>query len=260
MKLSIITINYNNAYGLEKTISSIVKFLTSDIEYIVIDGASTDNSIDIIQKYSNKINWYSEPDSGIYNAMNKGIKHANGEYILFINSGDIIHDIQYIPSIIKDLNTTDFIYTNLKIAENDDEGYIKLYPPTLSIKYFLEDTLPHTATFIKKELFEKYGFYDENMKICSDWAFFFKLICFENCTYKHMDTCFSTFYIDGVSSKVENRQLVWKEREMFIKKELPLLYTLYIDWMERKNEMYRLKVSRSIRFIKKIGLLKWFNI
>lgn len=260
MILSIITINYNNACGLEKTISSIVKLLTPNIEYIVIDGASTDNSIDIIKNYSDKISyWVSEPDSGIYNAMNKGIKESKGEYILFINSGDIIHNSQFISSYISELKDADIIYCNLKIEGNNINS-IKEYPDSLDIKYFLEDTLPHPASFIKRELFHKYGYYNENMKICSDWAFFFRLICFENCTYKYVSSDFSTFYIDGISSNLENREAVWKERRLYIKEELPLLYNLYIDWIQKKDELYKLKCSRSIRFMKKLSFLKWFNV
>ncbi len=89
MKLSIITINKNNAYGLRKTIQSVINQTYSNIEYIIIDGASTDGSIDVIKKFEDKIDWWaSEPDTGIYNAMNKGIKIATGDYCQFLNSGD----------------------------------------------------------------------------------------------------------------------------------------------------------------------------
>ncbi|MDR2910496.1 MAG: glycosyltransferase [Bacteroidales bacterium] len=89
MKLSIITINLNNVAGLQKTIESVVKQTFTDYEYIVIDGGSTDGSADIIKQHANKITyWVSEPDKGIYNAMNKGIRVAKGEYCLFLNSGD----------------------------------------------------------------------------------------------------------------------------------------------------------------------------
>ena len=93
MKLSIITINRNNAIGLEQTIKSVISLKYSNFEYIVIDGASTDNSIDIIRKYASSITfWISEPDKGIYNAMNKAVDFASGEYIFFLNSGDIFTD------------------------------------------------------------------------------------------------------------------------------------------------------------------------
>jgi len=263
MKLSIITINRNNAIGLDKTIASIYRQLTAGIEYIVIDGASSDNSVDVIKKYSDHISyWISEKDSGIYNAMNKGIKQAKGEYILFVNSGDVLLEKDNISNSVEEhIHGEDFIYFNLEIANSEtNESYVKSYPDTLDIKYFLEDTVPHTATFIRRETFEKFGLYSEKMKICSDWAFFFKTICFENASYKHVDNYFSRFYTDGISSDKNNYKIVWDERRSFIKNELPLLYTLYDDWMIKKGELYKLKCARSIRLIKRVGLLKWFNI
>ena len=93
MKLSIITINFNDAKGLEKTIQSVINQTYKDFEYIVVDGASTDGSVDVIKKYSNKLtHWVSEPDTGIYNAMNKGTRMASGEYCLYLNSGDFLAD------------------------------------------------------------------------------------------------------------------------------------------------------------------------
>ena len=262
MKLSIITINYNNAEGLIKTIESVITQNNINFEYIIVDGASTDGSVDIINNYSDKItHWVSEPDSGIYNAMNKGIKYATGEYILFMNSGDIILETANLNSLINKHTTgEDFIYFDMQIFKFEDNNYLKSYPEILDIKYFLEDTLPHMATFIKRDIFYKLGLYNEEMKICSDWAFFFKCICFEKCTFKHVNTYFSRFYEDGISSKPENRNLVWAEREEFIKRELPHLHALYLDWLEKKQQLYKLKTSVSIRFIKKVGLLKWFKI
>lgn len=98
MKFSIITINYNNCEGLEKTIQSVIEQSYKGYEYIVIDGGSTDGSIDIIKKYEPSITfWVSEKDSGIYNAMNKGIRHSTGEYLNFMNSGDTFYE----PEVLK---------------------------------------------------------------------------------------------------------------------------------------------------------------
>ncbi|GHV16754.1 hypothetical protein FACS1894169_10930 [Bacteroidia bacterium] len=111
MKLSIITINYNNLSGLKRTVESIIPHHRRDMEYLVIDGGSTDGSADIIKKNGDKINyWVSEPDSGIYNAMNKGIRQAKGEYILFINSGDTIRPNANIKFITSQLTGEDIIF------------------------------------------------------------------------------------------------------------------------------------------------------
>ena len=100
MTLSIITINYNNAAGLEKTIKSVISQTCKRYEFIIIDGGSKDGSKDIIEKYQDQITyWVSEPDNGIYNAMNKGVKVAKGEYCIFMNSGDIFVDNDVIRDV-----------------------------------------------------------------------------------------------------------------------------------------------------------------
>ena len=100
MKYSIITINYNNKDGLEKTILSVINQTCQDFEYIIIDGGSTDGSVDVIKKYADRIDyWVSEPDKGIYNAMNKGIIKAKGEYLNFMNSGDCFYDNEVLSNV-----------------------------------------------------------------------------------------------------------------------------------------------------------------
>ena len=125
-KLSIITINRNNAAGLRKTIESVVSQTYTDFEYIIIDGASTDGSVEVIKEYAEatlpcgeglgeRLYWVSEPDKGIYNAMNKGILKAQGEYLLFLNSGDWLVDKDVIKSFI-DLNIINDIVNNFYIV------------------------------------------------------------------------------------------------------------------------------------------------
>ncbi len=137
MKVSIITINYNNVAGLEKTINSVISNDLYDIEYIVIDGNSTDGSIDVIKKYESKINfWISKPDSGIYNAMNKGIRQATGQYILFVNSGDVIKKDCDLQSIISQITGEDIVYFDMEIADSiSNTSYIKQYPNNPDFKF-----------------------------------------------------------------------------------------------------------------------------
>lgn len=260
MRLSIITVNRNNSAGLEKTIQSIAGSANLDFEYIIIDGNSSDTSVEVIKKYEKSVSyWLSEPDSGIYNAMNKGIKVSTGDYLLFLNSGDTFEQNIDLHNIIQQLGSNeDLIYFDLVICLKNGMNQIKHYPTLLNFKYFAEDSLPHMATFIKKQLFSEYGLYDEQMKICADWAFFMKAVC-GGCSYKHIPECFSVFYDGGISSTHENFRLIGEERNDFIKKEYPLLYSFYADWMFKKQEIYRMKTSKSIRFLQKIGLLKWFN-
>lgn len=227
MKISIITINYNNSEGLERTINSIQNQSLSDFEYLIIDGNSTDNSVEIIEKYSEKIDfWITEPDSGVYNAMNKGIKQAKGEYLLFINSGDYLKDNDSLRNAVPYLSKSDIIYFDLCVIHND-QCELKKYPDSISMKYLLKDTLPHPASFIKKNLFIRYGLYDESYKIISDWIFFFKAILLKKATYKHVNIFFSIFIFDGMSSKGENFELIFKEKERFYYENLSFVRRIY---------------------------------
>lgn len=262
MKLSIITINYNNASGLEQTIQSIISRSSQGFEYLVIDGASSDGSADIIKKYADKITyWISERDSGIYNAMNKGIKQAKGEYILFINSGDILLDNCDINSLINRMTGEDLIYYNLDLFDVENNTHLlKTYPDFLDFKHFVSDSLPHAATFIKKELFDKHGLYSEKMRIVSDWAFFMDMVCLKECTYTHINDYFSSFNSDGISSNAESRELILAEKNEHIDLNYKLYVSIYKEWLTNRQELYKLKTSVSVRFIKKIGLLKWLKL
>lgn len=262
MKLSIITINYNNAKGLKRTVNSIVNQRNENFEYIIIDGNSTDESVAVINNFNQHITyWSSEPDTGIYNAMNKGLHIAKGEYVLFLNSGDRLKENADLNSLINDLTGEDLIYFNLEVSDTDNNrSFEKTYPDTLDFKYFAEDTLPHMGSFIKRQFLIQHGGYSEKMKIVSDWAFFIDAVCLYNCTYKHINDSFSIFYLDGISSGKDSQNLLMEERNNHIAQSYKLYNSLYKDWMESKQELYRLKHSVSIKGLKKIGLLKWLSI
>jgi Glycosyltransferases involved in cell wall biogenesis len=196
MKLSIITINLNNAEGLRKTIESVISQTFTDLEYIVIDGASTDGSLDIIKQYAGRINyWISEADTGIYNAMNKGIKVAKGEYVLFLNSGDWFVDQDVLCDFSSINCNSDIITGNLIILDDSGTTQLHIAPDQeqLSFNTFTRGSLPHQASFIKRTLFDKYGLYDETYKIVSDKDFFIKALIVNNCSYEHIDRVISCF-------------------------------------------------------------------
>lgn len=216
MRISIITINFNNREGLSKTIESVVNQTYNNIQYIVIDGGSTDGSVDVIKAYADKIDfWVSEPDRGIYNAMNKGIDVAEGEYCLFLNSGDYLFDEKVIELITPNLGLEDFVIGRILFLDSDTYSFVK-YP--ISMLKFYNSSIPHPATFIKKELFlsEKY---DEDLKIVSDWKFFLKKIVIEECSYKIIDNIIACFNSDGISSC--NKLLVEEEREKVLQELIP---------------------------------------
>ena len=157
--LSIITINLNNADGLERTIESVLNQTYNDYEYIIIDGASNDKSVEIIKKYSHRVtHWISEKDSGIYNAMNKGIKLANGKYCQFLNSGDLLFDNNTLSNIFKSSHNDDIIYGNIMFNYMNGITLLAKMPRVITLKNMIRSTIWHPGSFIKRSLFNNTGF------------------------------------------------------------------------------------------------------
>jgi len=246
-KLSIITVNRNNAGGLRKTIDSVTAQTFTGYEFIIIDGASEDESPSIINVHAGKLTyWISEPDNGTYAAMNKGIRAATGEYCLFLNSGDfLIH-----PGVLEDIFnkdiTADIISGNvLKIRPNNKYRRVSS-PESVSLHKLCIHSLPHQATLIRRSLFEETGYYNESYRIVSDWEFFLKALVIQGKSYQHIDLDFSYFRIGGVSSSSENFALSREESFDCLKRLFPKMAN---DLME-----YRLFYSSS--FGQMITLIK----
>lgn len=254
--ISIITINYNNAAGLERTIRSVVSQSYPDMEYLVIDGNSTDGSKEVINRYADKISYsISEKDSGIYNAMNKGISKATGRYLLFVNSGDELIHPHGISTAAPHLNGEGLVYFNL-ILQTENGQETKRYPNTLSFDYFLHESLPHPASFIKRELFTLYGPYNESYKIVSDWAFFLLIVCKYNASYKHVNETFSVFFLDGISSSEQSRKLIEAEKKQIVEQEFPLFVSMLDELKEGKEVKRIFESSRLIRLFRSFGFLR----
>lgn len=255
--ITIITINYNNLEGLKKTIASVVKQTWTDFEHIVIDGGSNDGSVEYLKTLDDRVNWVSEPDKGVYHAMNKGVKKANGEYLLFLNSGDHFYSVKVLEQNNEFISNEDIIYFNLQVIDKKKK-FIKDYPETLSFSYFVKDTLPHPATFIKKELFESVGLYDENLKIVSDWKWFIKAVCNYNVSYKKMDAILSTFYLDGISADPKSRNLIVTERQSVLNSEYAAYNQDIDDVIKYRSIISGLRRSRTIKLLIKLGFLNKF--
>jgi glycosyltransferase involved in cell wall biosynthesis len=227
--LTIITINYNNVDGLEKTMNSVFNQTYVEYEYIVIDGGSTDGSYEVLQNYDEKINyWISEKDKGIYNAMNKGIETSSGRYLLFLNSGDFLINDEVLEKASKELfNDFDFISGNLEYLTENGNLYIRKHPEKLTFSYLVSKTVSHPSTFIKREIFTQYGLYNETLKIVSDWEFFFKALGLNGATFKSIDITITHFDMSGISS-IE-LDLVNQEKELVFKKYLPTIYNSDFD-------------------------------
>ena len=203
MKLSIITINYNNASGLKETFESIKKQTCRDFEYVVVDGNSNDGSKEVIEEYQECISkWVSEPDTGIYNAMNKGAKMSSGEYMLFLNSGDFLHSDNVIDKLLNEQFDEDIVCCSM-FSFNEKSNHLCLPPKNVSLYTFIGGgSMLHPSTLIKRSIFDKVGGYIEKYKIISDWCFFVDSMVVCKCTYKVYDyivlTSFNEF---GISSK-----------------------------------------------------------
>ena len=214
MKLSIVTINLNNKAGLRKTIDSVIAQTCKDFEWIIIDGGSTDESKELIEKYADYISyWVSEPDKGIFHAMNKGILASCGEYLLFLNSGDYLYDSDVLHNVLPLLTGCDFYVGR---EQRNVENYIwdKNLSTTKEICLATLSFLPHQCTFIQRSIFTKYGFYHDELKFSSDWYLVYKALILGNATISKIPVLVSVFEGNGVSainwrdSKEEREQLI----------------------------------------------------
>lgn len=231
MILSIITINRNNASGLEKTMKSVLAQTFKEFEYVVIDGASTDGSIDIIEKlepqFEGMLKWISESDSGIYNAMNKGIRMATGDYIQVLNSGDNFADNTVVESMINALgqaNCLDILYGNMIKVWPDGRKFKDICggKKGLSMMDFYCGTLNHNCAYIRRSLFDKFGLYDENLKICSDWEWYLKAIPLGGIKPVYVDIDVTHFDMTGISeSREDSKSIIIQERRKVLEELIP---------------------------------------
>lgn len=237
MKLSIITINFNNKLGLENTIKSIICQTFTDYEYIIIDGGSVDGSVDVIKKYEPHIDyWVSEKDNGIYNAMNKGVKVAHGDYCLFMNSSDTLFEPKTLQDVFsKDINE-DIIYGNLMAS-----GRIQKAVDKITFRNLLTHTIGHQSSFIKRTLLLNNP-YDESLKIVSDWKFFFQELIINNASYRRISTVIAVFDVTGVS--MSNQQYLIQERDRELKKIFPpIVYEEICRYFGVNDKYYELFIN-----------------
>ena len=331
MKLSIITINYNNAEGLRKTMESVLAQTYTEIEYIIVDGASTDGSVDVIRELATRptIKWVSEKDTGIYNAMNKGLEIALGkrvvnddhtsspnspiassphrlsDYIQILNSGDILaaddvtdrmmaaleenvkqqhqqqntnnHSVMEQHTITANENNTlspyrliassplencpAIFYGNM-IKEYLNGRRVKDtcgggdYTPELFL-YFYKGTLNHDCAYIRRDLFEKYGLYNEEMKICSDWEWYVRAIVLggEKTVYTNIDV--TVFDMTGISeSNGKNKDIILKERREYLESILPAAvlrdYDKFTFPILQYQRLKKWKLWRVVHFVERV--------
>ena len=223
MKISIATINFNNAVGLKKTIESVAAQTYREYEHIIVDGNSTnDDSVKIIQEYDYQqrsaqpqtsnpiIRWISDIDKGIYAAMNKGVRMAQGEYILMLNSGDTLVDEHVLERIVPQLDGTDIVHGNT-IEERDgknvqNSGYGR---SEITMHDVMEGNFLHQASFCRRDLFVRYGYFDESYTIVADKKFFMTCLGLHDASFKYIDIDVANFDTTGISSATSGE---WDEK------------------------------------------------
>lgn len=247
MKITIITVSFNCEKTIEQTINSVLLQTYKDIEYIIIDGNSSDNTVNIIKKYEKNISyWISEPDSGIYNAMNKGIKKATGEYIQFLNSDDALvseETIELVCNALKKYGYPDILSAAIWMV--DEKNCIqKIGGNNINLDDIKNGiNIPHPGMFMKREILNEYGF-NENYKIVSD----FDLVL--RCAFANKSFCFIkepvVFFSDvGISSN----------NEILLNKEYNIILSKYI-----KNKKVIKKENKIKSFLKSTNLIKYIRL
>ena len=231
MILSIITINYNNAAGLRKTLASVASQTYRNIEHIIVDAASTDGSVAVIREYEQTLTahhspftviWTSEKDNGIYDGMNRGIRKATGDYIQILNSGDILASDDVTERMMNALihNTSvEILYGNMVHVDAQGKPISRSSMVEYSLRQYFSSTMNHDCCYIRRDLFEKYGLYDESLKIVSDWKWFLKVIGLGYVKPVYVDIDVTHFDMSGISER--NLALRNQERRQVLEELIP---------------------------------------
>ncbi len=220
-KLSVITINFNDFKGLQKTIESVINQTYLNYEFIIIDGGSNDDSKSVIERYQSKItHWVSEKDNGIYDAMNKGILKSSGEYLLFLNSGDYLINSNVLKKVFILNPQEDVLYGELIFDFGNKNKKKAKLPKQLTALHLFKDNIWHPASFIKKELFKMYGYYNMTYKIAADYDFFFKTIVVNKVSTKYIDFPITVYDTSGLSSNSASLKKINDERKKIHKRYL----------------------------------------
>lgn len=218
MRISIITVTYNRAHVITRAIEGVLRQKYKDYEYIIVDGASKDNTTDILKKYEPKfegrMRWISEPDKGLYDAINKGIRMAKGDVVGIINSDDYFHRDDTFDIIAKafEAPNIDAIYAESRHEKaNGDEYQTKSGKSFRKWKMRIGMMPSHQTFYAKRELFDKYGAYKTDYKITADFELLLRFIYLNKVNVKYIPEALFTFSLGGVSTTLSNKMLVNKE-------------------------------------------------
>jgi glycosyltransferase involved in cell wall biosynthesis len=211
--VSIITVSYNSLRTIKNTISSVLAQTYHHIEYIVVDGASTDGTIDIIRSFGDRISQFiSEPDNGIYDALNKGIRLAKGDIVGILNSDDFFYDNSVIENIAESFSdeSIEAIFGDAQFVDPLDTTRIVRYYRSKSFtknKFRFGYMPAHTGFYAKKDLFDKFGYYKTDYKIAADFELLLRFLLINNIKYKYFPIPFVCMRTGGVSNKSFNSNI-----------------------------------------------------
>lgn len=194
-KFTIITISYNSAEFIEDTIVSVLSQTYKNFEYIIIDGDSNDGTLEIIKKYHDKLNFLSEMDNGIYDAFNKGINISKGEYICFLNAGDLYED-NYLEIIANEIGNYEVVSSNIMLLDSSKRILRPNYPKC----NFGRQPFLHPALVVRRSIFQKIGYFNLQFKVFGDFEWMIRLTK-NNFTYKYLNISKVYFDTSGKSSK-----------------------------------------------------------
>ncbi len=263
MKLSIITINLNHAAGLSGTIRSVAGQTWTDFEFIIIDGGSSDGSTNHIVEAGDLItDWVSEPDRGVFDAMNKGIARSRGEYLLMLNSGDILHNRDVLKKIFTDASVSeDILYGNVLRESRGTVIDESIFPRELTFNFFRNGSLSHQAAFIRRTVHDTAGLYDDTMKYSADWKLFILAICRHNLTYRYLPELVAVCNCDGLTCDPANFPGMRAEMERTLHRYFPVFMADYekLDSLTAKNwasslSRYRARAQSFARFVIRNGI------
>ncbi len=278
MKLSIITITYNNLAGLQKTAASVLAQTATDLEWVIIDGDSTDGTkvyLDTLRADVGRLALHplaglqivSEPDTGIYNAMNKGIRLTQGEYIQILNAGDCLAAADVTERMLSELSrlaqekTVDILYGNMLKVDESGRVIGKSGEVERSLRQYYSATLNHDCAYIRRALFDVYGFYDESLRIVSDWKWYLQAIGLGKVAPTYVDIDVTLFDCGGISET--NLDLRQAERRQVLEEVLPPAvlwdYDHHAFDMEQMNRLRRHHLYPLVYFIERVcfKLEKW---
>lgn len=247
MKISIITVTYNSAASIEQTMRSVLDQSYKNIEYIIIDGGSTDQTLDIISKYKAQLGYFiSEKDNGIYDALNKGIAAATGDIIGILHSDDFYTSNTAIEHVAQQFAKTncDAVYANLYYVNrsNTDKITRKWHSGKYSNGMFINGWMPpHPTFFVKKEVYQKYGAFNLNFKTSADYELMLRLIHKHKISLAYLDEYIIKMRVGGQSNVSVNNRVIanLEDRKAWEVNGLkPRFYTLWLKPLRKITQFF----------------------